>query len=131
LKRVTQSSQFGLVSFQRSQLTVCMNKRSDKQQRRARRQQARASSQDEWAGYRLGDAIVGGSAFNPMTGKFELDGLLDDPGTVQVIGSPSSPFSEPRMREATLDDCEDDCPLCQELRRQILSGNPPQVMAFD
>jgi hypothetical protein len=35
------------------------------------------------------------------------------------------------MREATLDDVEDDCPLCQELRRQIESGNPPQVMVFE
>lgn len=38
---------------------------------------------------------------------------------------------EPVVREATLDDVEDDCPLCQELREQIESGNPPQVMVFE
>jgi hypothetical protein len=98
---VTGSFEFSLEPLRRGRLTGGMNKRSDKQRRRSRRKQQREASQGEWA------------------------------GTIQVVGKPSSPFSEPRMREATLDDCEDDCPLCQEMRKQILSGNPPQVMAFD
>lgn len=85
-----------------------MNKRNDRQQERARRKQSRDSSYDPWAGFQIGDT-----------------------NAVQVIGNPSTPFSEPTMREATLDDCVDECPLCQQLREQILSGNPPQVMAFD
>jgi hypothetical protein len=53
------------------------------------------------------------------------------PSGINVIGNPFTATSEPVVREATLDDVEDDCPLCQELRRQILSGNPPQVMVFE
>jgi hypothetical protein len=50
---------------------------------------------------------------------------------INVIGNPMTATGEPVVREATLDDVEDDCPLCQELREQIESGNPPQVMVFE
>lgn len=60
-----------------------------------------------------------------------------DPGVgipavgINVLGNPFAGTGEPVFREATLDDVEDDCPLCQELRRQIQSGNPPQIMVFE
>jgi hypothetical protein len=57
-------------------------------------------------------------------------GGFSSPG-INVLGNPFTATGEPIMREATLDDVEDDCPLCQELRRQIESGNPPQVMVFE
>jgi hypothetical protein len=59
-----------------------------------------------------------------------IDRGLGSPG-INVIGNPFTATSEPIMRTATLDDVEDDCPLCQELRQQILSGNAPEVMVFE
>lgn len=55
---------------------------------------------------------------------------LANADTIQIIGSPDC-SGEPVVREATLDDVEDDCPLCQEMRKQILAGNPPTVMVFE
>lgn len=56
---------------------------------------------------------------------------LDD--GIQVIGTPEQLASGaiPRMREMTLDDIEDDCPICMFNRQRILDGNAPMVMAFD
>jgi hypothetical protein len=51
--------------------------------------------------------------------------------SINVIGNPMTATGEPVVREATLDDIEDDCVLCQALRKQIESGNPPQVMVFE
>lgn len=52
---------------------------------------------------------------------------------IQVIGSPEAFASgkEPRMREMTIDDVEDDCPVCMLYRDRILAGNPPMVMVFE
>lgn len=50
---------------------------------------------------------------------------------IQVIGNPAAMTGPPVVREARLEDCDDDCPICVELRRQILAGNPPQVMVFE
>lgn len=52
---------------------------------------------------------------------------------VQVIGSPLQMMSgkQPILREMTLDDIEDDCPICQANRDLILTGNAPMVYAFD
>jgi hypothetical protein len=50
---------------------------------------------------------------------------------IQVIGNPAETTGPPVIREATLDDCDDDCPICVMLRQQILAGKPPQVMVFE
>lgn len=50
---------------------------------------------------------------------------------IQIIGDPTALGGEPVVREMTLDDIEDDCPICQAMRDEILSGNPPQVMVFE
>ena len=51
--------------------------------------------------------------------------------SIQIIGNPNSLGGEPVVREMTLEDIEDDCPICQAMRKEILSGNPPQVMVFE
>jgi hypothetical protein len=51
--------------------------------------------------------------------------------TIQIIGDPTAMGGEPTVRAMTLDDIEDDCPLCQAMRDEILAGNPPQVMVFE
>lgn len=51
--------------------------------------------------------------------------------TIQVIGNPAKMTGPPVVREARLEDCDDDCEICQQLRKQILAGNPPQVMVFE
>ena len=50
---------------------------------------------------------------------------------IQIIGDPNAMGGEPVVREMRLDDIEDDCPICQAMREEILSGNPPQVMVFE
>ena len=50
---------------------------------------------------------------------------------IQVIGNPMAMTGPPVVREARLEDCDDDCAICVKLRRQILAGNPPQVMVFE
>lgn len=50
---------------------------------------------------------------------------------IQVIGNPINMTGKPVVREARLEDCDDDCEICQQLRKQILAGNPPQVMVFE
>ncbi|MBJ7459146.1 MAG: hypothetical protein JHD02_08165 [Thermoleophilaceae bacterium] len=50
---------------------------------------------------------------------------------IQVIGNPMAMTGPPVVREARLEDCDDDCDICVELRRQILAGSPPQVMVFE
>lgn len=50
---------------------------------------------------------------------------------IQVIGNPANMTGPPVVREARLEDCDDDCPVCVRLRKQILAGNPPQVMVFE
>lgn len=77
----------------------------------------------------MGDALVGGEMFDPLTGRFDFRPLPSE--AVNVVGDPANFSGEPTMREATLDDVEDDCPLCQEMRRQILAGNPPKVLAYE
>ena len=79
--------------------------------------------------YEMGDALVGGELFDPLTGRFDFRPLSSE--VVNVVGNPANLSGEPTMRAATLDDVEDDCPLCQEMRRQILAGNPPQVLAYE
>lgn len=52
---------------------------------------------------------------------------------IQVIGTPEDFMSgkTPRMRELTLDDITDDCPVCVQNRDRILAGDPPVAMVFD
>lgn len=52
-------------------------------------------------------------------------------GPIQVIGKPGAMGGAPRMRPARLSDCEDGCPICEDMREQILAGKPPMIMAFD
>jgi hypothetical protein len=61
----------------------------------------------------------------PFAAPADMDGL------VQVIGNPMKFGSKPNYRVATLDDCVDECELCQALRQQILDGNAPMVMAYE
>ncbi len=61
---------------------------------------------------------------------FNIDDFNDDAGTFHIVGNPFG-GGMPTQREATLEDCVDDCPMCQMLRAQILAGNPPQIMAFE
>jgi hypothetical protein len=56
---------------------------------------------------------------------------LEPAETIQIIGDPTAMGGEPTVRAMTLDDIEDDCPLCQAMRDEILAGNPPQVMVFE
>ena len=56
---------------------------------------------------------------------------LEPSETIQIIGDPTAADAEPTVRTMTLDDIEDDCPICQAMREEILSGNPPQVMVFE
>jgi hypothetical protein len=56
---------------------------------------------------------------------------IDPAETIQIIGDPMAVGGEPTIREMTLDDIEDDCPLCMAMRDEILAGNPPQVMVFE
>lgn len=51
--------------------------------------------------------------------------------TIQIIGDPCAMGGEPTVRAMTLDDIEDDCPICQAMRDEILAGNPPEVMVFE
>jgi hypothetical protein len=52
---------------------------------------------------------------------------------VQVIGSPFKAMfgGKPTYRAMTLDDIEDDCPLCQANRARILAGDPPMAYVYD
>lgn len=54
----------------------------------------------------------------------------DDPGSLHIVGNPFG-AGTPTMREATLEDCVDECEMCQAMRKQILAGNPPRIMAFE
>ncbi|MBJ7354068.1 MAG: hypothetical protein JHC98_04520 [Thermoleophilaceae bacterium] len=56
---------------------------------------------------------------------------LEPAETIQIIGDPTALGAEPTVRAMTLDDIEDDCPICQMMREEILAGNPPQVMVFE
>jgi hypothetical protein len=75
----------------------------------------------EWIEPKTG-ALVGGDleAFRKFDG-------------VQMIGTfeQFASGAEPQLRPMTLDDVEDDCPVCQMNRERILAGDPPMVMAFD
>lgn len=70
---------------------------------------------------------------DPFFGSEDL--FKDLPGyaegeVVTVIGPTDGNFEgPPRMRPATLDDIEDDCPLCLDMRRRIESGE--QVIVAD
>jgi hypothetical protein len=61
---------------------------------------------------------------------------IDVPGyadgeVVTFIGSPDTDFSkEPVIRDATLDDIEDDCPECMRMRKQILSGKKVKIADY-
>lgn len=72
--------------------------------------------------------------FDPFMALAEFDAALDgldgDPGALHIVGNPFA-GGTPTMREATLEDCVDECEMCQAMRRQILAGNPPQIMAFE
>jgi hypothetical protein len=75
-------------------------------------------------------AIVGGDlAGLAAMGLFGGDPSGPPAGAMQIIGSPR-PGAVPVEREATLEDCVDDCPMCQHMRKEILAGRPPRVMAF-
>lgn len=52
---------------------------------------------------------------------------------IQVIGTAADFMSgkTPRMRELTLDDITDNCPVCVVNRKRILAGDPPMAMVFD
>lgn len=58
---------------------------------------------------------------------------FDSGEPLQIIGSPEAMFSgrPPVMREMTLDDLDDDCPVCRRNRKRILAGKAPTVLAFD
>jgi hypothetical protein len=59
--------------------------------------------------------------------------LFTAEGTVQVVGTTEQLASgkEPTLREMTLDDIEDDCPICKLNRDRIEAGDAPMVYAFD
>ncbi len=75
----------------------------------------------EWIAPASG-AVMGG---DPL-GMAMADGI-------QVIGTPADMMSgkTPRMRELTLDDITDDCPVCVKNRERILAGDPPVALVFD
>lgn len=68
---------------------------------------------------------------NPFNSDFNPD--FYDPDAVQVIGDPQKAMSgtKPVYRALTLDDIEDDCPVCQANRQRILAGDPPMAWAYD
>ncbi|MBJ7457612.1 MAG: hypothetical protein JHD02_00340 [Thermoleophilaceae bacterium] len=67
-----------------------------------------------------------------MTDPQALDQLLTGGNVLQILGSPTAiENGTPVTRAATLDDVEDDCPICQQMRAQILAGNAPTVMVFE
>lgn len=75
----------------------------------------------EWIDPETG-ALVGG----------DLKAFESDDG-LQIIGNfeAMARGAEPRMRPMTLDDIEDDCPVCRINRERILAGDPPMVLAYD
>ncbi len=48
---------------------------------------------------------------------------------VQIIGAPGD-GTKVSFRAMTLDDIDDNCPICEANRKQILAGNPPKVMFY-
>jgi hypothetical protein len=54
-------------------------------------------------------------------------------GTIQVLGNYEAMArgGKPRMRPMTLDDLDDDCPVCRANRKRIEAGDPPIVLAYD
>jgi hypothetical protein len=75
-------------------------------------------------------AVVGGDiAGLAAMGLFGGEPSAELAGAVQIIGIPT-PGSVPVEREATLEDCVDDCPMCRHMREEILAGRPPRVMVF-
>ncbi len=54
-------------------------------------------------------------------------------GQIQLIGNPDALASgaEPVKRLLTLEDLEDDCPICEANRALIEAGNPPMVLIFE
>lgn len=52
---------------------------------------------------------------------------------MQIVGTPEQLASgkAPKLRAMTLDDIEDDCPVCQFNRERILAGDAPMIYAFD
>lgn len=74
--------------------------------------------------------LAGPFGFDPFMGMSDFDELGEDPGSLHIVGNPFG-GGKPNMREATLEDCVDDCAMCQSMRKQILAGNPPKIMAFE
>lgn len=70
---------------------------------------------------------------NPLHSRWDKSGLgaIDPNRPIQVIGRPKGLTGTPRIRRARLSDCEDGCPICSNLRAEILAGNPPMVLAYD
>ena len=60
-----------------------------------------------------------------------MQGPIAPADTILIIGDPTAIGTEPVVRAMTLDDIEDDCPICQAMRDEILAGNPPEVMIFE
>lgn len=62
---------------------------------------------------------------------FDLD--LDPNEGIQIIGSPEAfaNGAQPQLRPMRLSDLDDDCDICRRMRKRILSGNAPMVMAFE
>jgi len=56
-----------------------------------------------------------------------------DSDAVQVIGNPLKAMfgGKPVYRELTLDDIEDDCPVCRQNRDRILAGDAPMVYVYE
>ncbi len=62
--------------------------------------------------------------------------LADLPATgeeLQIIGDPEAMArgAAPVFRKMTLDDLDDDCPICVINRQRILAGDAPTVMVFE
>lgn len=75
------------------------------------------------------DPLLYGPGSDPFVGLSDFDDLeAGEP--LHIVGNPFGGGS-PTMREATLEDCVDECEICQTMRKQILSGNPPKIMAYE
>ncbi|MBJ7458811.1 MAG: hypothetical protein JHD02_06475 [Thermoleophilaceae bacterium] len=73
---------------------------------------------------------VEGGFFGREYPYIDIPGLAD--GEVATfIGNPDTDFSKkPLIRDATLDDCDHDCPECERMRKQILSGKKVKIADY-
>ncbi len=67
-----------------------------------------------------------------VAGDPRVFGMVDD-GIIQIVGTPATMMSgkPPTLREMTLDDIADDCPVCMHNRERILAGDPPMAYIYE